>query len=36
MTTFFISYDLVANRDYKRLYTELEDFGAVRVLEFGV
>ncbi|EHV5558141.1 CRISPR-associated endonuclease Cas2 [Vibrio parahaemolyticus] len=33
MTTFFISYDLVANRDYKRLYTELEGFGAVRVLE---
>lgn len=33
MSTYFISYDLIANKDYNRLYGELEKFGAIRILE---
>lgn len=33
MTKYFISYDLIKDKDYKRLYSELERLGAKRVLE---
>jgi len=33
MSLYFLSYDLRKERDYKKLYDELEDFNAVRILE---
>lgn len=33
MAVYFITYDLRKKRDYKKLYDELENFEAVRVLE---
>ncbi len=33
MATYFISYDLRNNRDYKTLQDELDNFGAVMILE---
>lgn len=33
MPLFFITYDLRKQRDYQKLYDELESFNAVRVLE---
>lgn len=33
MALYLVSYDLRENRDYKRLYDELESFDAVRVLD---
>jgi hypothetical protein len=33
MALFFLDYDLRKQRDYQRLYDELERFNAVRVLE---
>lgn len=32
-TVYFLSYDLIKNKDYKTLYAELEKYGAKRVLE---
>lgn len=33
MALFFLEYDLRKQRDYKKLYEELEKFKAVRILE---
>jgi len=33
MALFFLSYDLRGERDYQKLYDELEKFHAVRILE---
>lgn len=33
MALYFLEYDLRKQRDYQRLYTELEAFNAKRVLE---
>jgi len=33
MAKYFLSYDLVANRDYSRIHNALESFNAIRVLE---
>ena len=33
MALYFLNYDLRGNRDYQRLYDELQRFGAVRMLE---
>jgi CRISPR/Cas system-associated endoribonuclease Cas2 len=33
MVEYFISYDLRNNRDYQKLYDEMEKFKAVQVLE---
>ena len=33
MKKYFISYDLRNNRDYQKLYDELERFGAIQILE---
>lgn len=33
MALYFISYDLRKDRDYDKLYNELDDFNAVRILE---
>ena len=33
MALYFLSYDLRGNRDYEKLYDELEKFNAVRMLE---
>lgn len=33
MALYSLTYDLVKNRDYKRLYDELKKFNAVRVTE---
>ena len=32
-TLYYLSYDLIKNKDYKSLYAELEKDGAKRVLE---
>ena len=32
-TLYFLSYDLIKNKDYKTLYQELAKFGAMQVLE---
>ncbi|EHK6028312.1 TPA: hypothetical protein ACVU43_004582 [Vibrio parahaemolyticus] len=33
MSKYFISYDLIKDKDYERLYRELNRYGAIRVLE---
>lgn len=33
MALYFLSYDLVEGRDYDKIYKELENFNALRVLE---
>ncbi len=33
MALYFMSYDLRQERDYKKLYDELNHFGAVRIIE---
>lgn len=33
MALFFLEYDLRKNRDYEKIYKELESFNAVRILE---
>lgn len=33
MAKYFLSYDLIKQKDYKKLYDELEKFSAIRVLE---
>ena len=33
MALYFLTYDLRKERDYKKLYEELENFNAVQVLE---
>lgn len=33
MALYFLTYDLRNGRDYQKLYDELKDFNAVRVLE---
>ncbi|MCB2196767.1 MAG: hypothetical protein KQH79_12970 [Bacteroidetes bacterium] len=33
MALYFITYDLRKSRDYQKLYDELKDFNAVKVLE---
>lgn len=33
MALYFLSYDLRKSRDYQKLYDELDDFNAVRILE---
>lgn len=33
MALYFLTYDLRKSRDYQSLYDELENFGAVRILE---
>lgn len=33
MTLYFISYDLRKERDYQKLYDELNKYNAVRILE---
>ena len=33
MNTFFLSYDLRNNRDYKSFYDELSSFNAVKMLD---
>ncbi len=33
MALYFLSYDLRNNRNYERLYSELREFRAVKVLE---
>ena len=33
MALYFLSYDLRKQRDYKKLYDELETFKAIRILE---
>jgi len=33
MALYFLTYDLRLDRDYQRLYDELENFNAVKVLE---
>ena len=33
MRKYFISYDLRNSRDYEKLYSELEEFDAIQVLE---
>lgn len=32
-TLYFLSYDLIKNKDYKTLYEELENYNSIRVLE---
>ncbi len=33
MALYFLTYDLRGSRDYKKLYDELEEYNAARVLE---
>jgi hypothetical protein len=33
MALYFLTYDLRKSRNYQKLYDELDDFGAVRILE---
>ena len=33
MTKYFICYDLRNSRDYQKLYTELEKYKAIQILE---
>lgn len=33
MALYFLTYDLRKKRDYQKLYDELEEFDAVRILE---
>lgn len=33
MALYFVSYDLTNGKDYQKIYNELENFNAVRVLE---
>ncbi|KMV29080.1 hypothetical protein AB733_20095 [Photobacterium swingsii] len=33
MALYFITYDLRKSRDYQKLYTELKEYNAVRILE---
>ncbi|WP_250253858.1 hypothetical protein [Chryseobacterium sp. Marseille-Q3244] len=32
-TLYYLSYDLIKNKDYQTLYAELQKYGAKRVLE---
>ncbi|MBD8515292.1 CRISPR-associated protein Cas2 [Photobacterium sp. CAU 1568] len=33
MALFFLSYDLNKSKDYQKLYSELDNFNAVRILD---